>query len=100
MLNTLASEAPALTSDENKQLYEALQEHYALDEPDQRRRNGLIKKDAYYNAMQVKFSYAVTCHKAQGGQWPVVFVDQGFLNEEMLGTSYLRWLYTAFTRAS
>ena len=100
LLNTLSSESPALTSEENKQLFDALHTHYALDEPDQRKRNALIKKDAYYNAMQIKFSYAVTCHKSQGGQWPVVFVDQGFLNEEMLGTSYLRWLYTAFTRAS
>ncbi|MBK9637707.1 MAG: ATP-binding domain-containing protein [Bacteroidetes bacterium] len=56
--------------------------------------------DPHYNALQVKFSYAITCHKAQGGQWPVVFVDQGYLTDEMLGVEYYRWLYTAFTRAS
>ena len=65
-----------------------------------RRRNALIRKDPYYNALQVKFAYAITCHKAQGGQWPVVFVDQGYLTEEMMDKSYYRWLYTAFTRAS
>jgi exodeoxyribonuclease-5 len=59
-----------------------------------------IKEDRYLNALQVKFGYAVTCHKAQGGQWPAVFIDQGYLTEEMLGTDHLRWLYTAVTRAS
>jgi len=59
-----------------------------------------LKKDPFYNALQVKFAYAVTCHKSQGGQWPAVFVDQGYLTEEMLDTEYLRWLYTAITRAS
>ena len=52
------------------------------------------------NALQVKFGYAVTCHKAQGGQWPAVLVDQGYLTAEMMGTEYIRWLYTAITRAS
>ena len=56
--------------------------------------------DPYFNALQVKFSYAVTCHKAQGGQWPVVFVDSGYMNEGMYNTEYLRWLYTAVTRAT
>lgn len=59
-----------------------------------------LKNDPFYNALQVKFAYAVTCHKSQGGQWPAVFVDQGYLTEEMLDTEYLRWLYTAITRAS
>ena len=57
-----------------------------------------IKENPYYNALQVKFAYALTCHKAQGGQWKAVFVDHGFLNEEMLDKEYYRWLYTAFTR--
>jgi exodeoxyribonuclease-5 len=56
--------------------------------------------DPYFNALQVKYAYAVTCHKSQGGQWPCVFVDQGYLTDEMLDRSYFRWLYTAFTRAT
>ena len=58
-----------------------------------------IKEDPYYNALQIKFAYAVTCHKAQGGQWDAVFVDQGYLTEEMIDLDFLRWLYTAVTRA-
>jgi exodeoxyribonuclease-5 len=58
-----------------------------------------IKADPCYNALQVKFAYAITCHKAQGGQWDAVFIDQGFLKEEMLDIEFLRWLYTAITRA-
>jgi len=57
-----------------------------------------VKENPYFNALQVKFAYAVTCHKAQGGQWKAVFVDHGFINEDMLDTEYYRWLYTAFTR--
>ena len=60
----------------------------------------LLKKNPYFNALQVKFGYAVTCHKSQGGQWKAVFVDQGYLTEEMLDTEYARWLYTAVTRAT
>ena len=100
LLNTLSAEAPALSQPDQQKLFSALHEFYMEDEPDKRRRNALIKKDPYYNALQVKFSYAVTCHKAQGGQWPVVFVDQGYLTDEMVGPEYYRWLYTAFTRAS
>jgi exodeoxyribonuclease-5 len=59
-----------------------------------------IKKDPYYNALQIKFAYAITCHKAQGGQWPLVFVDQGYMTDEMLNTEFMRWLYTAITRAT
>jgi exodeoxyribonuclease-5 len=100
MLDTLSSEAPALVQTDQSKLYDALHVHYQEEEPDKRRRNALIKKDPHYNALQVKFAYAVTCHKAQGGQWPIVFVDQGYLTEEMLDKGYYRWLYTAFTRAS
>jgi exodeoxyribonuclease-5 len=63
-------------------------------------RNKAIRKDPYLTALQVKFAYALTCHKAQGGQWKAVFVDQGYLTEEMLHKDYVRWLYTALTRAS
>jgi exodeoxyribonuclease-5 len=59
-----------------------------------------IKTDPYYNALQVKFSYAVTCHKSQGGQWKAVFVDQGYLTDELVNKEFIRWLYTAITRAS
>lgn len=97
MLDTLSSEAPALVQTDQSKLYDALHVHYQEEEePDKRRRNALIKKDPHYNALQVKFAYAVTCHKAQGGQWPIVFVDQGYLTEEMLDKGYYRWLYTAF----
>ena len=57
------------------------------------------RNNEYYNALQVKYAYAVTCHKAQGGQWKTVFVDQGYVTEDMINIDYLRWLYTAFTRA-
>jgi exodeoxyribonuclease-5 len=63
-------------------------------------RNEAIRRDAYLNALQVKFAYALTCHKSQGGQWEAVFVDQGYLTEENVNTDFLRWLYTAMTRAT
>lgn len=100
LLTTLHSESPSLTAVEQQRLFDALHAHYQDEEPDKKRRNALIKKDPYYNALQVKFSYAITCHKAQGGQWPVVFVDQGYLTDELIHAEYYRWLYTAFTRAS
>jgi len=98
-LNTVNSEAPALTREENEKLYNAV----LMDYPDVRDRKRLfqkIKEDPYFNALQVKFAYAITCHKAQGGQWENVFVDQGYVNENMLGTEYMRWMYTAITRAT
>ena len=100
LLDTLSSEAPALSKEQQNKLYNALQDYYAAEEPDKRRRSALIRKDPYYNALQIKFAYAVTCYKSQGGQWPVVFVDQGYFTEDMLNIEYLRWLYTAITRAS
>ena len=59
-----------------------------------------MKKNPYFNALQIKFAYAVTCHKSQGGQWKAVFVDQGYLTDEMVNKEYARWLYTAITRAT
>lgn len=101
MLDTLSSEAPALSNEVQNAFYKAVSEHYELEEPDnKKRRKELIRSDPYYNALQVKFSYAVTCHKAQGGQWSAVVVDQGYLPPEMEGVEFLRWLYTAFTRAT
>lgn len=99
LLDTLSSEAPALTSDESRRLYEQVLQDYA-DIPGKPERMKKLRQDPYYNALQIKYAYAVTCHKAQGGQWSRVFVDQGYMTDEMAGRSYLRWLYTAFTRAT
>ena len=74
-------------------------EDYA-DVPTKRERMRRMKADPHYNALQVKYAYAVTCHKAQGGQWKNVFLDQAYVSEEYLTPDYFRWLYTAFTRAT
>lgn len=99
LLDTLHSDAPALTREESNRLFQAVQEDYG-DITVKRERMKKIKEDTWYNALQVKYAYAVTCHKAQGGQWQRVFVDQGYMTEEMLTPDYYRWLYTAFTRAT
>lgn len=99
LLDTLVSEAPALTAEESRRLYESVLADYA-DIPLKRDRLKKLREDPYYNALQIKYAYAVTCHKAQGGQWSRVFVDQGYLTEDMAGAPYLRWLYTAFTRTT
>ncbi len=97
ILDTLDIESAALSMDANKKLFNQVMEDYA-DVKLKRERIKKIKEDPFFNALQVKFSYAITCHKAQGGQWKVVFLDQGYITEEMINTDYLRWLYTAFTR--
>ena len=99
LLDTLQSEAPALTREQADCLFRAVEEDYA-EVTVKRERMKKIKNDPYFNALQVKYAYAVTCHKAQGGQWQRVFVDQGYVAEDMLGPDYFRWLYTAFTRAT
>lgn len=99
LLDTLTSESPSLTTSQNEQLYTAILEDYQ-DIPQHRERMKKLKDDPYYNALQCKFAYAVTCHKAQGGQWQHVFLDQGYLTEDMVGPDYYRWLYTAVTRAT
>lgn len=99
MLDTLQSESPSLTKEENERLFNAVWEDYP-EIRSRRKRMEEIRKNPYYNALQVKYGYAVTCHKAQGGQWQRVFIDQGYVAEDMLGSDYYRWLYTAFTRAS
>jgi len=98
MLDTLQAETPNLSYEQNKKLYEGLSLDYEHIK-NKRERLLAIKEDPYYNALQIKFAYAVTCHKAQGGQWDAVFVDQGYLTEEMIDLDFLRWLYTAVTRA-
>ena len=99
LLDTLTSEAPALTHDQQEELYNKVMEDYA-DIPRKVDRMKALKEDRYYNALQVKFAYAATCHKAQGGQWAHIYVDQGYMTDDMLSTDYLHWLYTAFTRAT
>ena len=99
ILDTLTSESPALTREQNEQLFNAVMEDYA-DVPLKSERMKHIREDSYYNALQVKFGYAVTCHKAQGGQWTDVYIDQGYMTDEMVTPDYLHWLYTAFTRAT
>ena len=99
LLDTLHSDAPSLTKEENDRLFYAVLEDYA-DIPSKKERMKKMKSDPYYNALQVKYAYAITCHKAQGGQWRRVFLDQGYVTREMLSPDYYRWLYTAFTRAT
>ena len=99
LLDTLTSESPSLTREQQAQLYERVAADYA-DIPRKADRLKKLKEDPYYNALQVKFAYAVTCHKAQGGQWAHVYVDQGYMTDDMLTPEYLHWLYTAFTRAT
>ncbi|MDP6907932.1 MAG: AAA family ATPase [Flavobacteriales bacterium] len=99
LLNTLHVEAPSLPDADYEQLYNSVAAGYAHI-PTASEQAKKIATDPYLNALQIKFGYAITCHKAQGGQWPAVFVDQGYLTAEMLGTDYVRWLYTAITRAS
>ena len=99
LLDTLHSESPALAKADNDRLFYTILEDYA-DIPNKRERMKKMKADPYYNALQVKYAYAVTCHKAQGGQWKNVFLDQGYLSDDYLTPDYFRWLYTAFTRAT
>jgi exodeoxyribonuclease-5 len=95
----LMAEGPAMPADDVRVLH-GLVRAEASGAGSQKEMRKLMEADPYLNALQVKYGYAVTCHKAQGGQWPVVFIDQGYLTEEMLDANYLRWLYTAFTRAT
>jgi exodeoxyribonuclease-5 len=98
ILDTLTAETPNLSYEQSNKLFEGLNLDYDHIS-NKRDRLNKIKEDPYYNALQIKFAYAVTCHKAQGGQWDAVFVDQGYLTEEMIDMDFLRWLYTGVTRA-
>ena len=98
ILDTLSVESPSLPSEYNKKLFYAVAEDYS-GEKTKKKQYDKVRNDPYFNALQIKYAYAVTCHKAQGGQWKSVFVDQGYVTEENLDVDYLRWLYTAFTRA-
>ena len=99
ILDSLTTEAPALTREQQQHLFEAVLEDYSWVVRKEERMKKL-KTDPYYNALQIKFAYAVTCHKAQGGQWAHVYLDQGYMTDEMLTPDYIHWLYTAFTRAT
>jgi exodeoxyribonuclease-5 len=100
IMETLYSDSPALTNEEAKRLYQAVEEDY-MNIPRAADRRKAMKENPYYNALQVKFGYALTCHKTQGGQWNNVFVEAPYLPDETtLELGDLRWLYTALTRAS
>jgi len=99
MLDTLYTDAPALPQADQKRFFLEVMKDYDHI-ANKRAKYNELKTNPYYNALQVKFAYAVTCHKAQGGQWDAVFVDQGYLTEEMVNNDFLRWFYTACTRAT
>ena len=99
ILDSLMTEAPALTREQQQRLYEAVLEDYSWV-VNKTERIKKLKTDPYYNALQIKYAYAVTCHKAQGGQWAHVYLDQGYMTDDMLTPDYIHWLYTAFTRAT
>jgi exodeoxyribonuclease-5 len=99
MLDVLHLDTPALPSDKNKELYQSILADY-LHIKTRRKQFEAVKNDPYFNALQIKFAYAVTCHKAQGGQWERVFIDQGMFNRNEISIDYLRWFYTALTRST
>ncbi|MBR6369512.1 MAG: AAA family ATPase [Bacteroidaceae bacterium] len=99
LLDTLHSESPSLTREESDRLFNNVMEDYA-DVPSRKEKMKKLREDRHFNALQIKYAYAVTCHKAQGGQWKNIFIDQGFISPEMQDEEYYRWLYTALTRAT
>jgi len=99
LLDALHSEAAALSADENKKLFYNILEDYSDLKPKRKQFDG-VKTNEYFNALQVKYAYAVTCHKAQGGQWKEVYIDAGYITRETIDSEYVRWLYTAITRAT
>jgi exodeoxyribonuclease-5 len=99
LLDTLQTDTPTLPKELNDKLFYTILEDYE-DVPTKAGKIKKMKTDPHYNVLQVKFAYAITCHKAQGGQWMNIFLDIGYMTEEMLGEDFYRWLYTAFTRAT
>ena len=99
VLDVLQSDAPAMTAEQRERLFNSVLEDYSFITRKNERLKAVMT-DQYYNALQIKFAYAVTCHKAQGGQWRHVYVDQGYMTDDMLTPDYIHWLYTAFTRAT
>lgn len=102
LTDTLQAEAPSLTRQQQDALFNNIMEEYNEDPALRTKPEKLkaLRQDPYYNALQIKYAYAITCHKAQGGQWTNVFIDQGYMTEDMLGPDYFRWLYTAITRST
>lgn len=98
IVDTLLSDAPALTREQQEKLFNGVMEDYA-DVPLKQDRFAKLKQDRFFNALQIKYAYAITCHKAQGGQWEHVYLDQGYMTDDMLTPAYIHWLYTGFTRA-
>jgi len=99
MLDVLHLDTPALPSEKNSELFRKIQADY-LHLKSRRKQYDAVREDRYFNALQIKFAYAVTCHKAQGGQWERVFIDQGMFNRNEITIDYLRWFYTALTRST
>jgi exodeoxyribonuclease V len=99
MMDVLHLDTPALPSEKNKELFQSVLADY-LDIRTRRKQYAAVKNNPYFNALQIKFAYAVTCHKAQGGQWERVFIDQGMFNRNEITIDYLRWFYTALTRST
>ena len=99
LLDTLSSESPSLTREQSRQFFDEVEKDY-MDTASRLKRFRQIRENPHYNALQVKFAYAVTCHKAQGGQWRAVFVDRCLFGDEPMTRDMLRWLYTAVTRAT
>jgi exodeoxyribonuclease-5 len=99
LLDTILSETPSLSNEDGKKLFMEVMADYA-DEKSKRKRLASVKTNPYFNALQVKHACSLTCHKTQGGQWDAVFIEKGYLKDEQLDDDYLRWLYTALTRAS
>ena len=99
LLDTLHSEAPSLTREESDKLFNSVMEDYA-DISNKKEKMKLLRENKHFNALQIKYAYAVTCHKAQGGQWKNIFIDQGYVTPDMQDEDYYRWLYTALTRAT
>ncbi|MCL2561198.1 MAG: AAA family ATPase [Rikenellaceae bacterium] len=99
LLDTLAADTPSLSREDGSRLFYAIAEDYP-EIKNRAKRNKLVMESPYYNALQVKFAYAVTCHKAQGGQWSAVFIDRMLFGDEPMSRDLMRWLYTAITRAT
>ncbi len=99
LLDTLWTDKASLSSEQNRELFQSVHNDYAHLKTKKKQYDG-VKSDPFFNAMQIKFAYAVTCHKAQGGQWERVFIDQGMFNHKDATIDYLRWLYTAVTRST
>lgn len=98
LLDCLSSDSPALTREQQEKLFQGVYDDY-FDIPLKADKMKAVRGDVYYNALQIKYAYAITCHKAQGGQWAHIYLDQGYMTDDMLNPDYIHWLYTAFTRA-